>query len=133
MWVQVAVALTGIFALAFLLRGKSNTAASAGKKLGLALLAIAMVVTVAFPGATTWLAHLMGVGRGADVLLYAVTAAFVSYALVQYVNRQQDRARLNELARQVALYQAVTELRRLAESDVPPESDNPDTGPTGRE
>ena len=75
---------------------------SAWKKAGLALLAIAMVVTVFNPALTTWVAQLMGVGRGADLLLYGVTGAFVIYAILQYIARQKEHDRMIRLARRVA-------------------------------
>lgn len=106
MWVQVAIVLVSLYLLRLLLRSGATTI-SAWKKAGLVLLAVAMVVTVLNPGLTTWVAQRMGVGRGADLLLYALSGAFVTYALSQYVARQKDRDRLFRLARRVTLLEAV--------------------------
>lgn len=122
MWVQIGIILVGLFLLRLLLRSGAATI-SAWKKAGLVLLVVAMVVTVLNPALTTWVAHLMGVGRGADLLLYALTGAFVIYVISQYMAKQRERDRMIRLARRVALLEAT---ERLGLPALPP-------GPPGRE
>ena len=105
MWVQIAIVLVSLYLVRLMLTSGPSTI-SAWKKAGLALLAIAMVVTVFNPALTTWVAQLMGVGRGADLLLYGVTGAFVIYAMLQYIARQKEHDRMIRLARRVALLEA---------------------------
>jgi hypothetical protein len=78
----------------------------AWKKIGLLLLVIAMVVAVLFPDTTNGLAHLVGVGRGADLLLYIVTLAFIAYVLNSYLHQQDEKDALYRLARKVAILEA---------------------------
>lgn len=105
MWVQVlliAVALGLVLALA---RQKAS-AVSALKKAGLVLFALAIVITVLVPELTTVVARALGIGRGTDLLLYGLCAAFLVFALAQYLRNQANRAILFSLARRVALQEA---------------------------
>lgn len=126
MWVQIGIILVSLYLLRLLLRSGTSTI-SAWKKFGLIGLAVAMVVTVLNPEATTRVAQLMGVGRGADLLLYALSAAFVVYALSQYVGRQKDRDRMYRLARRITLLDAVE--RYGVHDERPPELPPPSSAP----
>ena len=81
-------------------------AGKAWKKIALFLLAFFMIIAVMFPSLVTDLAHLLGVGRGADLLLYALVVAFFFYVLNSYLAQQDQRTALYRLARQVALNEA---------------------------
>jgi hypothetical protein len=65
-----------------------------------------MIVAVIFPGETTLVAHLVGVGRGADLLLYLLTLVFIGYVINNYLNKQREKETLYKLARRVALLDA---------------------------
>lgn len=73
------------------------------------------IAAVLFPSALTEVAQSVGVGRGADLVLYAlcVTFLFVTIALNLRLGQLSDR--LVELARNHALLEA--EVRSLRESD----------------
>ena len=88
------------------LSGRNTHAVKAWKKIGLCLLIIGMVVAVLSPDMTNRLAHVFGIGRGADLLLYAVTLAFITYALNNYLHQQGEKDALYRLARKVALLEA---------------------------
>jgi hypothetical protein len=70
------------------------------------LLVVAMIVAVLFPDTTNSVAHLVGIGRGADLLLYVTVLAFIFYALNNYLQQQDARDTLFRLARKVALLEA---------------------------
>lgn len=61
------------------------------------------VVTVIFPGLTGYLAHLVGVGRGTDLLLYALVVAFLVQILSSFRRNADLERQLTRLARRVAL------------------------------
>ncbi|MFT3876819.1 MAG: DUF2304 domain-containing protein [Propioniciclava sp.] len=105
MLVQVLVVLVALWLLFFAARQKAS-AVSALKKIGISLLAVVMVITVLFPSLTTTLANLLGIGRGADLLLYGLAATFVVYAITQYARAQANRRVLFGLARRIALRDA---------------------------
>ncbi len=96
-------------ALSLLLVGLGRRRTHAGKawkKIALLLLVVAMIVAVLFPDSTNRLAHVFGIGRGADLLLYVLTMAFIVFALNNYLHGQDQRDTLFRLARRVALDEA---------------------------
>lgn len=111
MLVQIALILLGLYILYRALSSPSSHAISAGKKVGLVLFVVVMVVSVLFPQVTTWMASIAGVGRGADLLLYLLAAAFFFYVLTQYLQQQQRRDMIFRLARRIALLEAESRYR----------------------
>ena len=104
--IQILVILVALAIIAAVLVGKQSHSARAWKKIALSILAVSMVVAVIFPDTTNKLANTVGVGRGADLLLYVVTLAFIGYALNNYLHQQHQRDELYRLARKIALIEA---------------------------
>jgi len=105
--IQILVILVALAIIGAVLVGKQSHSARAWKKIALSLLAVAMVVAVLFPDTTNKIANMVGVGRGADLLLYVLTLSFIGYALNNYLHQQQQRDQLNRLARKLALIDAI--------------------------
>jgi hypothetical protein len=61
---------------------------------------------IADPGQATRLAHLVGIGRGVDFLLYPIVIWLVRESLLTRRRRLHDEERLTELARVVAVLEA---------------------------
>jgi hypothetical protein len=101
----VVIVLAGVIA-AVTLGNRSTHSGKAWKKIALVLLAISMIIAVIFPEVTNTVAHFVGVGRGADLLLYATVVAFILYALNNYLHQQDQRDALYRLARKVAIIDA---------------------------
>lgn len=104
--------VVAILAVVVLLGRSSRDARHlAFRRLFLLAFAVASVVAVVFPQVLTRLARVVGVGRGADLLLYALVVAFIGSLAMQ-------SRRATELARMVTLT-----TRRLAiieaERDLP--------------
>jgi hypothetical protein len=75
---------------------------------GFVLLALlAAVASVVFPDALTWVANRVGVGRGADLLLYVLTVTFMLVAVVLFRRLADVERKYVELARQIAVREAV--------------------------
>jgi hypothetical protein len=104
--IQLIIIAAGLLILTLGLNGRRTHVGKAWKKIGLILLVIAMMVAVLFPDTTNTLAHLVGVGRGADLLLYGLTLAFIAYALNSYLQQQSEKDSLVRLARKVAIMDA---------------------------
>ncbi|HEX6416348.1 MAG TPA: DUF2304 domain-containing protein [Candidatus Saccharimonadales bacterium] len=105
-YVQIIVIIAALF-LAFYALGQRNThSGKASKKIVLVLLAIAMVVAVLFPDMTTSIANVFGIGRGADLLLYATVLVFIFYVLNNYLRQQDQRDMMFRLARRLAIIEA---------------------------
>jgi hypothetical protein len=103
---QLLVILAALAILYFGLSGRKTHTGKAYKKIGLCFLVLAMIVAVLSPETTNTLANLLGIGRGADLLLYGLTLAFIAYALNNYLQQQSEKDALYRLARKVALLDA---------------------------
>jgi hypothetical protein len=103
---QLIIIAAAIAILYWGLSGRRTHVARAWKKIGLCLLVIAMIIAVLFPQLTNDVAHLVGVGRGADLILYSLTLAFITYVLNNYLHQQSEKDRLYRLARKIALLEA---------------------------
>ena len=88
---------------------KANLGAkqTAWRRLGILLFAVAAVVVVIFPGITTTVARFVGVGRGADLLLYGLVVVVLYNMLMQAKQRNAAERRLTKLAREVAITHTV--------------------------
>lgn len=104
--VQAIVIVAAIGIVMAALVGRQTHIAKAWKKVALCLLAVAMVIAVLFPNLTNLLANAVGVGRGADLLLYLFVLAFIGYVVNNYLHQQKEREVLHRLARRLALYEA---------------------------
>jgi len=61
---------------------------------------------IAFPNRATELAHVVGIGRGVDFLLYPIVIWLVRESLLTRRRRLYDEERLTELTRVVAILEA---------------------------
>lgn len=104
--IQIIVIVLALVIAVATLENRSTHSGKAWKKIALVLLAVGMVVAVLFPDTTNDAAHLVGVGRGADLLLYVTVIAFIFYALNNYLHQQDQRDVLFRLARRIALVDA---------------------------
>ena len=76
------------------------------RRIGLLLFAAFAVVSILFPEVWNRLAHLVGVGRGTDLVLYALVVAFLSFTVTTYFRFRDLEARYTKLARRLALDEA---------------------------
>lgn len=88
---------------------KANLGAkqTAWRRLGILAFAVAAVVVVIFPEITTTVARFLGVGRGADLLLYGLVIVVLYNMLMQAKQRNAAERRLTKLAREVAITHTV--------------------------
>lgn len=73
------------------------------RRIALLLLVPVAVVAVAFPQTTVWAAHLVGVQRGTDLLLYGFVMTFLFTTLATYQRLHHTEQQLVELTRELAL------------------------------
>lgn len=106
MLIQIVVTVVALAIVFLILFGRQTHATRAWKKIALVIFAIAMIVVVFLPDLTNQIAHFFGVGRGADLLLYLLALAFVSFAVNNYRHQQDERDTINRLARKIALMDA---------------------------
>lgn len=104
--IQIVVIMSALTIISIALGRRSTHSGKAWKKIALILFAVTMAIAVMFPELTDALAHLFGVGRGADLLLYMTVIAFIFYTLNNYLHQQDQRDASYRLARKIALIDA---------------------------
>ncbi|MFY9915195.1 MAG: DUF2304 domain-containing protein [Nocardioidaceae bacterium] len=103
-----AVLIVGLVGFSVVeLRGKASAGHLALRRLVALLILLLGVTAIVFPELVTKLANLVGVGRGTDLVLYALVLAFLfsTVGLYQRMKRLEDR--YVDLARSVAIDRAV--------------------------
>jgi len=81
----------------------------AWKKVLLLVFAVIAVLVIISPNILNGVAHFVGVGRGADLLLYALTVAFIFEQLNSYMKSKEEHKRLVILCRKIAITEALHE------------------------
>jgi len=92
------------------LRERRPAAHQAIRRIALLALVPLGVVAVAFPDTTVWAAHLVGVQRGTDLVLYIFVMMFLFTTLASYQRLHQVETQLVELTRELALQESSREL-----------------------
>ena len=91
----LGVVLMGVM----LLRNSGGAKHMAGRRIVTLAFVVFALVTIAVPSLTTYLAHFVGVGRGTDLLLYALVLAFLASLLSSFRRASIQERRLTKLAR----------------------------------
>ena len=101
------------------LRNRNAMRFQAGKKILLGLFVVACLVFIARPGLLSTVAGWLGVGRGADLLLYALIIAFAFVAINTYLKFKDYEQRLAVVARKLAISEARLELLAGGSGEAP--------------
>jgi hypothetical protein len=102
----ILIATLGLAAM-MLIRGRRSALRLLMRR-SLTLGAIGLgVLAVLFPDSTTRVAALVGVGRGTDLVLYALCVAFLFVTIALYLRLNEMHDRYVELARRLALHEAL--------------------------
>ncbi len=103
-----AILLGGIVVVtAMLTRSTAGARHQAVRRLLLIAFVMLAVVAVLFPPFLTQMAQSVGVGRGADLLLYGLTVTFLGYVAASYSRLRQMEQQVTTLARELALRDAL--------------------------
>ena len=73
---------------------------------GILTFAALAIASILFPETWTRVAKLVGVGRGTDMVLYALVVAFLSTTVTTYLRFREMEVRYTALARRMALAEA---------------------------
>ncbi|HWL00853.1 MAG TPA: DUF2304 domain-containing protein [Microbacteriaceae bacterium] len=98
----VLIAVVVIVALAILWPGRGQRRVAL-RRIGSILLVLAAVAAIIFPQILSSIAELLGVGRGADLLLYATVLAFIGFVLMTRIEKRRHEAQLTLVARAQAI------------------------------
>lgn len=91
-----------------LVRSTAGARHQAIRRLLLGALVALAVASILVPGAVTDVANAVGVGRGADLLLYGLVIAFLGFVVSSYRRSRHLEETITQLARRLALDEAVT-------------------------
>lgn len=106
MVIQFLLIAAVLLLLVFFLRNHGTSRTRAGAKIGFVLFLVFGIVAVLYPDATTVLANAIGVGRGTDLVTYALVVAFAFAMINTYLRFHDWELRQARLARAIALRDA---------------------------
>ncbi|GAB2999214.1 DUF2304 family protein [Saccharothrix stipae] len=106
MLIQFLLIAAVIVLLVFFLKNHGTTKTAAGVKIGFLLFLVLAVVAVVRPVEVSKVAEFVGVGRGTDLLLYALVVAFGFQTINTYLRFKELELRYARLARAIALRNA---------------------------
>jgi small membrane protein len=124
--IQIVLIAAVVLVAGRMLRGR-DARTQALRRLGLLVFAAFAVWSILFPTVWNRIAHAVGVGRGTDMVLYALVVAFLSFTLTTYLRFREIEARYTKLARRLALDEVAPPRPAIAASrdEVPGEQDVP--------
>ena len=106
-------------------RSTADARHQAIRRLLLVVFVAGAAASVLFPSILSRLANLIGVGRGADLLLYALVIAFLSFIATSFRRMSRMQGQLTALARELTLARAA-----LVDAGVVPDVPGPDASPS---
>lgn len=107
----ILIAIFAIFAVILLLPGR-GARRLALRRLTLLTAFLAAIMAVVFPSFINGIANILGVGRGTDLLLYALVVVFIGNSITVAAHNRQLNREITQLARFVALRDAQRPVRR---------------------
>lgn len=114
--------IAAILALTFLLlRRPGSDSHLALRRMVFALFAVVAILSVLFPQWLSWVARLVGVGRGTDLLLYGLVVLFLVFVYTQYRRNVVLQRQVTILARRVALLENPVEDPQRSKDEAPSE------------
>jgi hypothetical protein len=106
--IQVLLIVVVLVVGVVLVRSTAGARHQAIRRLLLGALVALAVASILVPGAVTDVANAVGVGRGADLLLYGLVIAFLGFVVSSYRRSRHLEETITQLARRLALDEAVT-------------------------
>jgi small membrane protein len=100
--IQVLLIIVVILVVARLFRSR-GARAQAIRRIGLVVFAGFAAVSILFPDVWSSVARVVGVGRGTDLVLYALVVAFLSFMATTYLRFRELETNYTRLARRIAL------------------------------
>nr|WP_223875400.1 DUF2304 domain-containing protein [Nanchangia anserum] len=86
-----------------LMKSRVSDRNTAVRRLGVALFAVFAAISVIWPELVSRAAHVIGVGRGTDLVLYLLLVAFLASLVTASKRRSVLDRKITSLAREVAL------------------------------
>lgn len=104
--VQIVIVLAVVTVSLALMRGGSNARYLAIRRIMLILFTLVAGFSVFFPTVLTALAQLLGIGRGTDLVLYALVVSVLVFMATTYQRFRHMETTLTKLSRRIAIDEA---------------------------
>lgn len=104
--VQIVLLLAVVLVSFALMRGGANARHMAIRRILVLLFAGVAVMSLFFPTILTKIANLLGIGRGTDLVLYALIVTFLVFMATSYQRFRGLESTLTKLSRRIALDEA---------------------------
>ena len=104
--IQIILLIGVAVVSALLTRSTAGARHQAIRRLFLGMFIVAAVTSIVFPQWLSRAANLVGVGRGTDLLLYALVIAFLSYISTSHRRMNRMSRQITRLTRELTLAQA---------------------------
>ena len=108
-WAQVVFLAIVLGMSVYFLRNRGRARTKAYKKLALLIFVVISVITILFPDLLSEVAKVLGIGRGADLLLYGLALAVLFQMLNNYLKDKEASHTITQLARRLAIMEAMQE------------------------
>ena len=105
--IKIVLLVAVVVVTAMLNRSTADSRHQAVRRLLLVGFVLLAAAAVLFPRLLTQVAQFLGVGRGADLLLYGLTVVFLGYVASSYRRMRHMEQQVTTLARELALRAAV--------------------------
>lgn len=119
--VQLLLIASFVAVFFYALRSRTAHGVSATKKLAFMTFMLIVLVAVFSPGLVTAVANVVGVGRGADLVLYLLAVMFCFYVVNDYLRGQESRNQVHKLARRIAVLEALERYEVVREPAAAPD------------
>ena len=106
MWIQFLLIAAIIILSVFMMLRTGADSHLAIRRLLMGLFVVVAVLSVLFPQWLSFVAGLVGVGRGTDLVLYGLIVMFLAFVYSQYRRNIALQRQLTLLARKIALLEA---------------------------
>jgi hypothetical protein len=106
MIIQLILLVAILLVLRRLLIARNSSKTKAWKKIIAVVILLVAVVFICFPNALNEVAKFVGVGRGADLVLYGLVIAFMYEQVNGYIKDREQEKQIVVLARKIALIEA---------------------------
>jgi small membrane protein len=101
----------------FALHHRSSTEAKAFRRIAFLGLTVLIVLAILFPSILTSAANSIGIGRGADLVLYLVAIGLLFFSVSTYLKFGDMDRRITLLSRHIALLESKGEIGRVDPDD----------------
>lgn len=121
MIIKAFLIVSVILVMTYVARSNATGRHLAIRRLAGVAFSLVWVVAVVAPDTVTQLAHLVGVGRGTDLVLYVLVVAYLLTAITQRQSLNDLNDRIGRLTREIAL---MTSAPGSQTSDTHPDGDD---------